>query len=94
MAKASASPVLERMIEQAPRGGVVPIAGASTGAVVVFLRFLYAASVRFVLVGNRTYARDHAKGKLTCAAVWWRAGGRRRRRRSGRRRRWRSTGRR
>uniref|UniRef100_A0A0E0NHA3 BTB domain-containing protein n=1 Tax=Oryza rufipogon TaxID=4529 RepID=A0A0E0NHA3_ORYRU len=43
---ASASPVLERMIEQAPRGGVVPIAGASTGAVVVFLRFLYAASVR------------------------------------------------
>ncbi|KAB8087785.1 hypothetical protein EE612_012204 [Oryza sativa] len=39
---ASASPVLERMIEQAPRGGVVPIAGASTGAVVVFLRFLYA----------------------------------------------------
>uniref|UniRef100_A0A0D9YUG6 BTB domain-containing protein n=1 Tax=Oryza glumipatula TaxID=40148 RepID=A0A0D9YUG6_9ORYZ len=39
---ASASPVLERMIEQAPRGGVVPIAGASTAAVVVFLRFLYA----------------------------------------------------
>uniref|UniRef100_A0A0E0K1Y3 BTB domain-containing protein n=1 Tax=Oryza punctata TaxID=4537 RepID=A0A0E0K1Y3_ORYPU len=39
---ASASPVLERMIEQAPRGGVVCIPGASTGAVVVFLRFLYA----------------------------------------------------
>ncbi|KAF0929417.1 hypothetical protein E2562_021430 [Oryza meyeriana var. granulata] len=43
---ASASPVLERMIERAPRGRnagcVIRIPGASTDAVVVFLRFLYA----------------------------------------------------
>uniref|UniRef100_A0A0D9VHU6 BTB domain-containing protein n=1 Tax=Leersia perrieri TaxID=77586 RepID=A0A0D9VHU6_9ORYZ len=48
---ASASPVLERMIERAPRGRsgggrAVRITGASTDAVVVFIRLLHAPAVR------------------------------------------------